>query len=157
MGGKPWILWHYWTEIPYLALVSLLATLSLWYDAKAFKARVYCLNIFCCCLFKSSLACVSPRMHPSEVWPRSHRHCGNTRGSSGPQEVNTVKQSAACFLSFSPSSLVVFFHSLSPIFVVQLENFSCSLSLAHRLAERGLALAGSEGGVSISPNWNEII
>lgn len=81
-------------------------------------------------------------MHPSEVWPCGHRQRGDEGGSSGSQEVNSVIQSAACLMS-------LFLHSLSYISAVQLNYSEC---FCLRLAERGMALAGSEGGVSIPPN-----
>lgn len=92
------------------------------------------------------------RMHPSEVWPCCHRRRGDEGGGSDTQEVNNVILRALCLISLPSLLPLCFSPSSSSVFCSAAELFSVLLSLAHRLAERGLALAGSEGGVSISPN-----
>lgn len=92
------------------------------------------------------------RMHPSEVWPCCHRRRGDEGGGSDTQEVNNVILRALGLISLPSLLPSCFSPSSSSVFCGAAELFSVLLSLAHRLAERGLALAGSEGGVSISPN-----
>lgn len=103
--------------------------------------------------------CVSPspsfRMHPSEMRPCSHWQYSDEGGSSHPQEVKC--RHTACGrlnkqLRSSSSSCRV----IVSFTVLCLSGIADSLtntpSLTHRLAERGLALAGSGGGVSTQTN-----
>lgn len=116
---------------------------------------VYCVAqtiIFMLLLFLKTSPGRLLRMHPSEVWPCSHRRRGDEGGGSDTQEVNNVILRALCLISLPFLLALCFSPSSSSVFRGAAELFSVLLSLAHRLAERGLALAGSEGGVSISPN-----
>lgn len=67
------------------------AFLSSCYEAQSLRYTAGCSLPFVFCFSESCPhVCLSPRMHPSEVWARRHGQRGDEGGGSGPQEVSTI-------------------------------------------------------------------